>query len=78
MTASSPLTSELIFRFEQATGDLLVIHPNETDWPQPLARVTASTLDGMSWIEASRFIGEFVTLLMPPLRARFEAEFAGK
>jgi hypothetical protein len=75
MVAPSPFTSELIFRFEQSTGDLLVIHPNVTDWPQPIARITAATLDGMAWPEASRFIGEFVTLLMPDLRKRFEAEF---
>jgi hypothetical protein len=41
-----------------------------------VAQIEYATLDKMSWAEASRFIGEFVTLLVPALRSRYSGEFA--
>ena len=70
-----PFTDELTFRWDAATDSLLVLHPDTERWPQPLAQVSSDTLDDMSWAAASRFIGEFVTLLVPELRRRYESQF---
>jgi hypothetical protein len=71
---ANPLTNELVFRWDPVAQCLLVIHPDTRAWPTPLARVSSETLAGMLWPDASRFIGEFVTLLMPALRERYEAQ----
>ena len=70
-----PYTDEITFRWDAATECLLVLHPNRTQWPDPIAQVSSQTLAGMTWPDASRFIGEFVTLLIPELRRRYEPQF---
>jgi hypothetical protein len=68
-------TNELIFRWDPEQKLLLVIHPDREQFPDPLAEIKEETLDNMSWPNASKFVGEFVTLLVPDLRAKYESQF---
>lgn len=68
-------TNELILRWDAESKVLLVMHPDKERFPNPLARIEEETLDKMSWPDASKFIGEFVTLLVPELRKKFESQF---
>ena len=51
---------------------LLIMHPDRSRFPAPLAEVDAGTLHGMSPQEVSRFIGECFTRLIPGLQSRHE------
>jgi hypothetical protein len=75
LAGPDPYSDELTFRWDAATDSLLVLHPDKKLWPQPIARVSSDTLGDMTWPDASRFIGEFVTLLVPELRRRYESQF---
>ena len=59
---------ELIVQWDPKARRLLILHPDRSRYPGPLAEVDTGTLDGMSDQEASRFIGECLTRLMPDLR----------
>ena len=77
MSIDSVLTNQIAFRWDQASGRLLVTDISSPASPKLIARVDLKTLDAMSFPEASRFLGEFVTLLVPVLRARFASESDG-
>ena len=79
MSVDQVLTTHIVFRWDAASKRLLVTDASPSDGgaPRSIAQVEYSTLDEMSRQEASRFIGEFVVLLMPELRARYLAEFGG-
>lgn len=70
------LTEQLIFQWDPTGKRLLVLHPDRETFPHPLAEVTNETLDTMTWAEASKFLGEFVTLLVPELRSKYAKYFA--
>ena len=80
MTIDRVLTNHITFRWDPAAKRLLITNAAPADGgpPRSIAEVEYATLDAMSYPEASRFIGEFVTLLMPELRSRFSAEFGGE
>jgi hypothetical protein len=65
------LSSELLVRWSDATDSLEVSHLDSQQFPMPLVQIRASTLAGMSFDQASSFIGETVVLLVPQLRDRF-------
>ena len=65
------LSDKFIVRWDPQLASLLVEHPDSVNFPQPLVQIRASTLEGMSWQEASQFIGERLVLLMPTLRERY-------
>ena len=69
-------TNELIFRWDADEKALMVIHSDKEQFAEPIARIDEAILDKMSWPDASKFIGDFVTLLIPDLRRKFESEFA--
>jgi hypothetical protein len=65
-------TNELIFRWDSDKKVLLVIHPDKEQFPDPLAEIREETRDKMSWPNASKFVGEFITMLVPDLRRKYE------
>ena len=71
MSSRDPLSSDLRIRWSVVTDSLEVIHPDTEQFPDPLVRVRAATLSGMSFDQASRSIGETVVLLVPELRNRY-------
>jgi hypothetical protein len=77
MAIDEVLTNHIIFRWDESSRRLFVIDADPVGAPKPIAQIEYSTLDKMSWPEASQFIGEFVTLLVPALRSRYSSEFAG-
>lgn len=60
-----------IVRFDQETQSLLIIHPDESVMSRPVVQVRAETLDKMSFLEASQFIGERLLILIPQLQSRY-------
>jgi hypothetical protein len=76
MAIDQVFTNVLTFRWDESSQQLLVTDASSLNVSEPIAKVSFATLDGMTWPEASKFIGEFVTLLVPTLRARFAPEFA--
>ena len=77
MTTQQVLTNNIAFRWDAETKRLVVTDakPIGGGPPRSIAEVEYGTLKAMSFPDASRFIGEFVTLLMPELRTNFSAEF---
>ena len=76
MDIANTLTNELVFRWNDSERKLLVLRAGDRSGPRVIAQIEWGTLDGMTWPDASRFIGEFVTLLVPALRTRYSSEFA--
>ena len=76
MATDHVLTNALLFRWDEGSRQLLVLDASSTNSGSTIAKVDFVTLDKMSWPDASKFIGEFVTLLVPTLRSRYESEFA--
>lgn len=60
-----------IVKFDEKTQSLLIIHPDESVMSRPVVQVRAETLDEMSFIEASQFIGERLLILIPQLQHRY-------
>ena len=60
-----------IVKFDEETQSLLIIHPDETVMSRPLVQVRTETLDKMSFLEASQFIGERLLILIPQLQSRY-------
>jgi len=60
-----------IVRFDEETQSLLIIHPDESVMSRPVMQVRAETLDKMSFLEASQFIGERLLILIPQLQSRY-------
>ncbi len=60
-----------IVRFDEETQSLLIIHPDESVMSRPVVQVRAETLDKMSFLEASQFIGERLLILIPQLQSRY-------
>lgn len=60
-----------ILRFDEETQSLLIIHPDEYVMSRPVVQVRAETLDKMSFLEASQFIGERLLILIPQLQSRY-------
>jgi len=64
------VANELIVRWEPNARRLVIMHPDRTRFPRPLAEIGAATLDGMPQQDASRFLGDYLTELIPELRSR--------
>ena len=71
MNGRELLSSGLGIRWSAATGSLEIMHSDMVRFPEPLVQVRAATLSGMSFDQASKFIGETVVLLVPELRDRY-------
>ena len=71
MKVDELLSSEFIVRWDDELQSLLVVHPDRARFPQPHVQIRSSTLEPMSWQQASQFIGERLVLLIPALRARY-------
>ena len=67
------LTRELVFRWDETRRKVLVLDGQREE--RVIAEVDYATLDEMAWPVASKFLGEFVTLLFPELRRRYHNEF---
>jgi len=76
MAIDDVLCNELHFRWDDASNRLVVSGRNRQNALLTVAEIDYATLDQMTWTAASKFIGEFVTLLVPTLRSRYSAEFA--
>lgn len=64
--------NELVVQWDPEARRLLIMHPDRSKFPAPLAEIGAGTLHGMSPQEASRFIGDCFTRLIPDLQSRHE------
>ena len=60
-----------IVKFDEETQSLLIIHPDESVMSRPVVQIRAETLDKMSFLEASQFIGERLLILIPQLQSRY-------
>ena len=60
-----------IVKFDEETQSLLIIHPDESVMSRPVVQIRAETLDKMSFLEASQFIGERLLILIPQLQNRY-------
>jgi hypothetical protein len=76
MEIKNILTNELIFRWDESSQRLLVLDADPKRSPKIITQIEYDTLANMSWPDASKFIGEFVTLLVPALRSKYSSEFA--
>ncbi|NML26352.1 hypothetical protein [Zoogloea dura] len=65
------LSNEFVVCWDTELASLLIAHPDAAKFPEALVQIRSQTLQGMSWQEASQFIGERLMLLMPELRARY-------
>ena len=75
MAIDDVLTNHLIYQWDESSRQLLVLDATREP-SRTIAKIDYATLDKMSWPEASKFIGEFVTLLVPTLRSTYSSEFA--
>ncbi len=65
------LNDTFIVKYDDAMRSILIVHPDETKVPGPVVQIRAETLDKMSFLEASQFLGERLMLLIPQLRDRY-------
>lgn len=65
------LNDTFIVKYDETLQSILIIHPNEKNVPGPVVQIRAETLAGMSFLEASQFLGERLMLLIPQLRERY-------
>ncbi len=65
-----------IVKYDESLQSLLIIHPDEAVVSRPLVQIRAETLDQMSFLEASQFIGERLLILIPQLQARYAEDLA--
>ena len=66
------LSSTLIVKFEQSTGNLLIMHPNLEEFPYPFVTIRQQTYSSMSFEEASAFVGSRLLLLIPEMREQYK------
>lgn len=71
MDPTELLSDEFTVRWNRALDSLVIVHPDPKRFPQPHVQIRASTLSGMSFEQASQFIGERLVLLIPALRERY-------
>jgi hypothetical protein len=74
MTIDSVLTTEIVFRWDEARQKVLVL--DGTRRGKTIAEVDLQTLGRMDWPDGSKFLGEFVTLLFPVLRSQYSIDDA--
>lgn len=65
------LSDEFTVRWDPALDSIVIAHPDAKKFPQPHVQIRAETLSGMSFEEASQFIGERLVLLIPALHERY-------
>lgn len=70
------LNDTFIVRYDETLQSILIVHPDEKIGPGPLVRIRADTLDKMSFLEASQFLGERLLLLIPQMRERYAEDLA--
>ena len=71
---SSVLSNQLEVCWDEESNALLVNYAGENKLPEPLIRIRAETIQGMTLAEASDFIGSRILLMMPGLRSFFNDE----
>ena len=65
-----------IVKFDEETQSLLIVHPDENVRSSPIVRIRPETLDQMSFLEASQFVGERLLILIPQLQSRYAEDLA--
>ena len=70
------LNDTFIVKYDDDLKSLLIIHPDEKLWPEPVIRIREETLATLDFLQASQFVGERIFLLIPQLRTRYEADLA--
>ena len=69
------LTNELNLRYDEVQKKLAICHPDQATFPTPLIEITLTTIENMTFSEASQFLGERLILLIPDLRKQFSKYF---
>jgi hypothetical protein len=64
-------SNSFAIEYDEVRDAVLIWHPDRQLFPRPLVEIRNETLQGMSFDEASRFIGSRLLLLMPALREMF-------
>ncbi len=70
------LSNTLIVKFDAASGNVSVSHPDTNTFPDPFVTVRPETIAAMEFDEAAHFIGTRLLLLMPGMREHFQAHLA--
>ena len=65
-----------IVKFDEETQSLLIVHPDENVMSRPIVQLRPETLDQMSFLEASQFVGERLLILIPQLQSRYTEDLA--
>ena len=68
------LSQTLIVHLDSASGSLLISHPDKARFPSPLVTIREETYLGMSFGEATEFVGSRILLLIPEMREHFKDE----
>lgn len=64
-------SNEFFVRWDEEQRCLLVVHPDQRRFPEPLVTIRESTLAEMNFSSAAEFIGSRLALLIPALRDRY-------
>ena len=71
MNPSELLSNEFTVRWDEELQSLVIVHPDKRQFPTPLVQIRSGTFEGMTFAEASEFVGSRLVLLIPALRARY-------
>jgi hypothetical protein len=67
------LSNVLTVKFDAATGNLLISHPDTKMFPSPLVTIRPETWEAMEFDDVANFLGNRLLLLMPEMREHFKA-----
>ena len=73
MSVKDVLTNQVLFRWDAERAKLSVLDAERSG--RVVAEVDLQTLRSMAWPDASKFLGEFITLVVPALRELYASEF---
>jgi hypothetical protein len=68
-------SDSFVVKYDEESKSLQIVHPNVEFFDTPLISISVETLEGMSFAEASQFVGERLILLIPALRGLYEGEY---
>jgi hypothetical protein len=66
------LSNKLIVQYDTTNENLLISHPSQNEFPQPLVTIRPETYASMNFNQLSEFLGARLLLLMPEMRKHFK------
>jgi hypothetical protein len=74
MTSINIFNDTFIVKYDEDLQSILIIHPDENVMSRPIVQIRADTLATMNFLEASKFLGERLIILIPQLRDRYSED----